>query len=223
MIEVEDVFKVYKMGEVEVRAMDGVSLCIERGEMVSIMGPSGSGKSTLMNVLGCLDQPTSGSYRLDGQEVSKLNDDELAGIRNRKIGFVFQTFNLLRRTTALANIELPLVYAGGADRRQMALDALARMGMSERSGHKPSELSGGEQQRVAIARALVQNPAVILADEPTGNLDSRSSAQIISIFEELNHQDGITVILVTHERDIALHARRIIHFLDGRISKEEVV
>jgi putative ABC transport system ATP-binding protein len=223
MIEIEDVFKVYKMGEVEVRAMDGVSLCIERGEMVSIMGPSGSGKSTLMNVLGCLDQPTSGSYRLDGQEVSKLNDDELAGIRNRKIGFVFQTFNLLRRTTALANIELPLVYAGGADRRQMALDALARMGMSERSGHKPSELSGGEQQRVAIARALVQNPAVILADEPTGNLDSRSSAQIISIFEELNHQDGITVILVTHERDIALHARRIIHFLDGRISKEEVV
>jgi putative ABC transport system ATP-binding protein len=186
MIEIEDVFKVYKMGEVEVRAMDGVSLCIERGEMVSIMGPSGSGKSTLMNVLGCLDQPTSGSYRLDGQEVSKLNDDELAGIRNRKIGFVFQTFNLLRRTTALANIELPLVYAGGADRRQMALDALARMGMSERSGHKPSELSGGEQQRVAIARALVQNPAVILADEPTGNLDSRSSEQIISIFEELN-------------------------------------
>ncbi len=223
MIEVKDVVKVYQMGEVKVHALDGISLRVEQGEMVAIMGPSGSGKSTLMNIIGCLDKPTSGSYRLEGQEVSQLSDDQLARVRNRKLGFVFQTFNLLPRTTALANVELPLIYGGGRDRHQRAARALARVGMAVRGHHKPNELSGGEQQRVAIARALMQTPPVILADEPTGNLDSHTSEQIISLFEELNRQDGITVILVTHEREIADHTRRIVYLRDGRVDREEVV
>jgi putative ABC transport system ATP-binding protein len=217
MIELNNIVKTYQMGKVEIQALRGLSCRIEKGEMVAIMGPSGCGKSTLMNIIGCLDTPSSGSYSLAGAEVSGLSDSQLAEVRNRKIGFVFQSFNLLHRTSALANVELPLLYGNRSNSRQMALEALDRVGMIERATHKPTELSGGEQQRVAIARALVNNPAIILADEPTGNLDSQSSHDIIAILEELNRQDGITVVVVTHDRDIAAHTQRIILLKDGRI------
>ncbi|MEA3336224.1 MAG: ABC transporter ATP-binding protein [Chloroflexota bacterium] len=217
VIQLKDIAKVYQMGEVEVNALNGVDLDIYPGEMLAIMGPSGSGKSTMMNVIGCLDMPTRGEYYLDGNNVSELSDDELAGIRNRKIGFVFQSFNLLPRTSALQNVELPLIYAGGKDRRKRAIQALDRVGLGDRVDHKPNELSGGQQQRVAIARSLINDPTIILADEPTGNLDSRSGAEIMAIFQELNKQQGITVIFVTHEPDIAEHTRRIIRLMDGKI------
>ena len=223
VIEIHDMTKVYRMGEVEVHALRGVSVQVKPGELVAITGPSGSGKSTLMNIMGCLDQPTSGEYLLDGVEVSGLSDDELAEIRNRKIGFVFQSFNLLSRTSALEQVELPLTYGGIKGRRQRAMEALASVGLSDRMHHKPTELSGGEQQRVAIARALVMNPSLILADEPTGNLDSRTSEDIMAIFQELNRQMGITVVFITHEHDIAQHTRRIIHIRDGVITDDAPV
>jgi putative ABC transport system ATP-binding protein len=217
MIELKDIVKTYQIGRVEVQALRGLSCRIEKGEMVAIMGPSGCGKSTLMNIIGCLDVPTSGSYSLEGVEVSRLSDSQLADVRNRKIGFVFQSFNLIPRTSAVVNVELPLLYGNKSNSRKLALEALERVGMSQRAVHKPTELSGGEQQRVAIARALVSSPAIILADEPTGNLDSKSSLDIITILEELNKQDGITVVVVTHEREIAAHTQRIIFLRDGRI------
>jgi len=204
------------MGEVEVYALNGVSLSIKQGEMISIIGASGSGKSTLMNIIGCLDKPTSGRYTFDGADVSQLNDNQLAEMRNRKFGFVFQGFNLLSRATALSNVELPLIYSGSRNKHRQALEALERVGLAARANHKPTELSGGEQQRVAIARALVNNPALILADEPTGNLDSASTAEIISVFRQLN-RDGITVIIVTHEADIAAQTQRAIRLHDGEI------
>lgn len=216
MFELENITKVYKAGQTEVPALRGISCRIESGEMVSIIGPSGSGKSTLMNIIGCLDKPTSGRYRLDGTEVSELDDNQLAEIRNKKIGFVFQSFNLLSRTTALANVELPLIYNGASDRRQRALQVLDSVGLSHRITHRPSELAGGEQQRVAIARALVNNPSLILADEPTGNLDTKTSQEIMGIFEKLNKQ-GMTIILVTHEPDIAAYTQRTIKLRDGQI------
>ncbi|MDO8670122.1 MAG: ABC transporter ATP-binding protein [Dehalococcoidia bacterium] len=222
-IKVEDLSKVYKTGTIDVHALRGVSVEIKPGELIAIMGPSGSGKSTLMNVLGCLDQPTSGKYWLDGLEVSKLGDDELAAVRNKKIGFVFQTFNLLSRTSALDNVELPLIYAGAPNKRSRALEALDRVGLADRVHNKPNQLSGGHQQRVAIDRALVNRPAIILADEPTGNLDTRSSEEIMAIFQRLNSEDGITVIFVTHEHDIAAHTNRIIQVRDGRITSDEAV
>ena len=218
MIELDNITKVYKMGETEVVALNGIDLRIEQGEMISIIGPSGSGKSTLMNIMGCLDKPTSGRYRLDEIEVSKLSDDKLAEIRNKKIGFVFQSFNLLPRTTALANVELPLIYGGAGNRRQRVLQALESVGLAHRSHHKPSELAGGEQQRVAIARALINNPALILADEPTGNLDTQTSREIMLIFQKLNEQ-GMTIVLVTHERDITAYTQRTIEMRDGKIEK----
>ena len=217
MISIEKVTKTYVMGEVEVSALRGVDLTIDDGEMVAIMGASGSGKSTLMNIIGCLDVPSSGLYVLDGQEVGQLSDDRLAEIRSQKIGFVFQTYNLLPRATALANVELPLLYGDGTDKRKRALDALNRVGLSERVAHKPGELSGGQQQRVAIARALVNRPAILLADEPTGNLDSKSSSEIISLLQTLNRDEGLTVVVVTHEADIAAHTQRIVSMLDGLI------
>ncbi len=225
VIQLEDVTKVYRMGEVRVHALRGVSLQIARGELLAIMGPSGSGKSTLMNIMGCLDVPTSGTYLLEGQRVDTLSDNELAEVRNRKIGFVFQTFNLLPRTTALRNVELPLIYSGvGAGRRRkQAVAALEAVGLGDRLHHHPSELSGGEQQRVAIARALVTDPAIILADEPTGNLDSASGEEIMAIFQRLNRERSITIVFVTHDRTIAEHTRRILHLHDGRLIREEAV
>jgi len=217
MIELENITKVYRMGKVEVNALRGVTLSVTEGEMMAIIGASGSGKSTLLNVIGCLDRPTSGKYLFDGVDVSRLNDNKLAEMRNKKFGFVFQEYNLLSRATALSNVELPLIYSGGVrHRRERARQALERVGLGERASHKPTELSGGEQQRVAIARALVNNPALILADEPTGNLDTHSSAEIMSIFRQL-HQEGITIIIITHEADIAARAQRTIHLQDGRI------
>lgn len=222
MIKLEKATKIYRMGKVEIFALRGVSLTIEQGEFVAIIGASGSGKSTLMNVIGFLDKLTSGTYSFEGTDVSRLSDNDLAELRNRKIGFVFQDFNLLRRATAVANVELPLIYAGGLRKRQRALEALERVGLAARAQHKPTELSGGEQQRVAIARALVNNPSVILADEPTGNLDSVSSAEITDIFRNLN-QEGITVIMVTHEMEIANQTRRIIRLRDGQVMSDEKV
>ena len=224
VIEIRDLVKVYHLGEVEVRALDGVDLVVDEGDFVAIMGPSGSGKSTLMNIIGCLDRPTSGTYILDDADVSQLSRDQRALIRNAKIGFVFQSFNLLARTSSLENVELPLLYSdfGGSrgERRQAAVDALHRVGLQGREGNHPSQLSGGQQQRVAIARALVTNPAIVLADEPTGNLDSRTSVEIMGIFQDLN-DNGKTIVLITHEPDIARHAKRIVHVRDGRIQQDE--
>ena len=224
VIEIHELVKIYQMGEVQVRALDGVDLIADRGEFLAVMGPSGSGKSTLMNILGCLDRPTSGSYILDGVDVSKLTRDDRAVIRNAKIGFVFQSFNLLARTSALENVELPLLYGEfgwtAARRHEAARNSLQRVGLGGREGHYPSQLSGGQQQRVAIARALVTDPAILLADEPTGNLDSRTSEEIMGIFQQLN-EDGKTVVLITHEPDIAQHAKRVVTVRDGRIQKDE--
>jgi putative ABC transport system ATP-binding protein len=218
VIVAENLTKVYKMGKVEVHALCGISLKIKRGEVVAIMGPSGSGKSTLMNMLGCLDRPTQGEYFLDGEPVSTLNDDQLADIRNRKVGFVFQSFNLLSRTTALANVELPLRYAGLASgRRERAREALEAVGLSERMTHRPQELSGGEQQRVAIARALVNDPAIIMADEPTGNLDSRVGKEIVNLLLSLNQKKGTTLIIITHDPNVAGQTQRIIRLKDGLV------
>jgi len=217
IIELDKVTKVYRMGKVEVNALRGVSLSINEGEMVSIIGASGSGKSTMLNLIGCLDKPTTGSYFFGGVDVSQLNDNQLAEVRNNKLGFVFQDFNLLPRATALSNVELPLIYSGGAhNRRQRAIESLQRVGLSKRVNHKPTEMSGGEQQRVAIARALINNPSVILADEPTGELDTQSSDEIMAIFHQL-HQEGKTIVLITHELDIAAQAQRTIRISDGRI------
>jgi putative ABC transport system ATP-binding protein len=222
MIQLDHITKIYRMGKVEVPALRGIDLTINQGEMVAIVGASGSGKSTLMNIIGFLDKPTAGKYTLEGADVSRLNDNKLAEFRNKKIGFVFQTFNLLPRASALSNVELPLLYSGGRGRRKKSMEALERVGLGERATHKPTELSGGEQQRVAIARALVNNPSLILADEPTGNLDSSVTTEIIRIFTQL-HKEGITVILVTHEMDVATQTQRIIRLLDGRIISDEKV
>ena len=218
VIKTKDLRKTYTMGEIEVNALDGVDLEIERGSVVSIMGPSGSGKSTLMNLLGCLDRPTSGEYFLDGEQVSELTDDQLAGIRNRKVGFVFQNFNLLSRTTALANVELPMRYAGQTNgRSERARQVLESVGLGDRIHHKPTELSGGQQQRVAIARALVNDPAILMADEPTGNLDSKSGKEIMELILKLNKQFGTTLIIVTHDPNVAAQTQRIIELKDGKI------
>jgi len=222
MIELENVTKVYSMGKIEVLALRGVTLSINQGEMVAIIGASGSCKSTLMNIIGFLDKPTLGRYVFDGADVGRLSDNRLAEMRNKKMGFVFQEYNLLSRATALSNVELPLIYGGGGNKRKRAVEALERVGLGPRVNHKPAELSGGEQQRVAIARALVNNPDVILADEPTGNLDSAATDQIISVFRTLN-EEGITVVLVTHEMDVANQTRRIIRLYDGKIISDEKV
>lgn len=224
MIVMENVEKIYRMGEVDVAALQGVSLRVDKGEFVSIMGPSGSGKSTLMNIIGCLDVPTAGSYELDSIAVGGLNDNQLAEIRNKKIGFVFQTFNLLARETAIHNVELPVVYSDMPEkkRRELAQQMLEAVGLAHRAKHKPSEMSGGERQRVAIARALVNSPSILLADEPTGNLDSRTGAEIMEIVQKLS-DDGITVILVTHEKHIAAYSHRIIHLRDGLTEREEKI
>jgi putative ABC transport system ATP-binding protein len=223
IIEIENVTKIYRLGDTEVRALDGVSLKIEKGEMVAIMGPSGSGKSTLMAILGCLDVPTSGAYRLDSLNVDSLTDNQLADVRNRKIGFVFQQFNLLARTSALDNVMLPLTYGGvrGRQRRELTEEALQKVGLSDRMHHRPNELSGGQQQRVAIARALVNSPAIVLADEPTGALDSKTGAEIIGLFQKLHREFGQTVIYVTHDPFIARHTKRVIRLADGLIVGDE--
>ncbi|OQX83140.1 macrolide ABC transporter ATP-binding protein [candidate division KSB1 bacterium 4484_87] len=224
VIEISDITKVYQIGTQEVHALRGVSLRVKENEYLAIMGPSGSGKSTLMNILGCLDTPSSGSYRFVNELVSEMDDDQLAEIRNREIGFVFQTFNLLPRASALHNVELPMIYNGtpASKRKKLAKEALARVGLADRMTHKPNELSGGQRQRVAIARALVNNPKIILADEPTGNLDTRTGEEIMEIFEEL-HEQGHTIILVTHEEYIAEHTNRIVRLRDGRIERDEAL
>ena len=221
LIDTQDLWKTYVMGSEEIHALRGVSIGIERGEYVAIMGPSGSGKSTLMNLIGCLDTPSKGSYLLNGKQVGQMNDNELARIRNEEIGFVFQTFNLLPRASALQNVELPLVYAGvqGKDRTQRAKAALDKVELSSRMSHRPNELSGGQRQRVAVARALVNNPSILLADEPTGNLDSKTGSEIMALFARL-HQAGNTIVLVTHEADIAAFAHRTIHLRDGKVEKD---
>jgi putative ABC transport system ATP-binding protein len=220
MIQLQDITKVYPMGKRELAVLQGVNLHIKQGELVAIMGPSGSGKSTLLNLIGCLDKPTSGSYYLEGREVSRLSNTETDRVRGQKIGFVFQVFNLLPRVTALANVELGMRYAGGVDRAR-ALEALRRVGLADRVNHRPTEMSGGEQQRVAIARALVKNPPLILADEPTGNLDSRSGKEVISILTSLHAEQGITLVMVTHDPNIAHHCQRIIYLRDGQVEREE--
>jgi putative ABC transport system ATP-binding protein len=222
MIQLSNITKVYSMGEVEVPALRGIDLSIREGEMVALIGASGSGKSTLMNIIGFLDQPTDGRYLLEGVDVSELNDDKLADMRNKKIGFVFQSYNLLPRTSAIANVELPLIYSGMGRKNKKAMEALERVGLGTRANHKPSELSGGEQQRVAIARALVTDPSLILADEPTGNLDSKATEEIISILCRL-HEEGVTIVMVTHEMDVAERAKRIIRLLDGKIIEDRAV
>jgi putative ABC transport system ATP-binding protein len=223
LIEAKDITKIYRIGEIQVKALSNVSLTIEKGEFMAVMGPSGSGKSTFMNILGCLDKPTSGEYFLEGIRIGNLDRDELAGIRNKEIGFVFQGFNLLPRTSAVENVELPMLYNGSSakERREKALEALKNVGLEGRGDHHPNQLSGGQQQRVAIARALVNNAPLILADEPTGNLDTKTSAEIMEVFVKLNRQSNITIILVTHENDIAAYSRRVIKFLDGRIMSDE--
>jgi len=223
MLEIKKIKKIYQMGKVKVEALRGVSFYIDKGEFVAIMGPSGSGKSTLMHIIGCLDQPTEGDFIIGGKDVSKLNDDRLAEIRNKRIGFVFQQFNLLSRTSVLHNVEIPLIYAGlkSKQRRKLAMQALESVGLGDRVKHKPNEISGGEKQRAAIARALVNDPLIILADEPTGNLDTKTGEEIMKIFYKL-HQQGHTLIMVTHEAEVARHARRIIHLRDGLIEKDEV-
>jgi putative ABC transport system ATP-binding protein len=226
VISVRNLIKTYIVGEVEVRALRGVSLDVAPGEFVAITGPSGSGKSTLMHILGCLDRPTSGQYVLDGQDVSRMSKDQLAEVRNKKIGFVFQGFNLLSRTTALDNVELPLLYRGGirtAERHRRAMEALSAVGLGKRSDHHPNQLSGGQQQRVAIARALITQPSILLADEPTGNLDTRTSIEVMGIFQRLNKERGITVLLITHEHDIAEYGTRIISCRDGHIVSDNAV
>ncbi len=225
VIRLEDVSRVYRLGGEEVSALHGVSLAFNHGDFLAVMGPSGSGKSTLMNIVGCLDRPTSGSYWLDGEDVSRLNDARLASIRNRKIGFVFQTFNLLARTSALANCELPLIYAGVGmrERRERATAALEAVGLGNRLDHRPNELSGGQQQRVAIARALINRPSIILADEPTGNLDSKSGVEVLRLLQDLNRQQGITVLIVSHDPFVARHTRRIVRVHDGRVLSDEMV
>jgi len=223
VIEANSLTKIYQMGEVEVHALRGLSVQIAHGEIVAIMGPSGSGKSTLMNIIGCLDRPTAGEYYLDGELVSKLTDDQLATIRNRKVGFVFQSFNLLSRATSLANVELPLRYAGVSHgRREQARQALESVGLGDRITHRPNELSGGQMQRVAIARALVNQPAIILADEPTGNLDSKSGSEIMDLLLSLNREHGTTLIIVTHDSDVAAHTQRIIHLRDGVVEENHL-
>ena len=221
MIDLKHIFKNYKIGEIDVPVLRDLSLHIDNGEMVAIMGPSGCGKSTMMNILGCLDTPTLGNYFLDGEEVNKLTDSELAELRNKKIGFVFQSFNLLPRTSALTNVELPMLYGKNTQRTRRAMEALEKVGVAQRVQHKPNQLSGGEQQRVAIARALVNNPSIILADEPTGNLDSKSSIEIMEILQRLNREENITIIMVTHEHDIAGYNQRIISLKDGQMLKDE--
>jgi len=221
MIHLENIVKIYKIGDVQVNALNYVSLDIDAGEMVSIMGPSGSGKSTMMNMLGCLDRPNAGKYELDGIDVSRMSDDELASVRNKKIGFVFQSYNLLPRLNAVMNVELPLIYSGAGNRHKRAMEALEAVGIAKRAHHKPSEMSGGEQQRVAIARSLVNDPPLILADEPTGNLDTRTSNSIMEFLQQLNKK-GITIVIVTHEEDVASYTGRTIYLRDGSIVQEKV-
>ena len=224
LIETSGLYKIYDVGDAAVHALDGVDVKIERGEFVAIMGPSGSGKSTFMNLIGCLDKPSRGSYRLDGHEVGELDRDELAHIRNQKLGFVFQGFNLLARSTALENVELPMIYTAtpAKERHERAIEALRELNLEQRMHHRPAQLSGGQQQRVAIARALVNRAPVLLADEPTGNLDTKTSHEIMDLFVKLNRERGISIVLVTHEADVAAYAKRTIHFLDGRIISDEV-
>lgn len=224
LVDIKDIHKSFRLGDEDVEILHGVNLSVEKGEFVAMMGPSGSGKSTTMNILGCLDRPTSGTYVLEGKNVEDLDNDELADIRNSTIGFVFQGFNLLQKTSALENVELPLLYAGigGKERRERAIKALEEMGLSDRMDHDPSQLSGGQQQRVAIARGIVNRAPILMADEPTGNLDSKTSDEIMSLFCKLNDEDGITIILVTHEPDVAAYAKRILHFRDGVIMDDAV-
>jgi putative ABC transport system ATP-binding protein len=225
LIRLENVYKTYDLGEIQVHALRGISLEVLEGEFVAVMGPSGSGKSTVMNIMGCLDRPTKGHYYLEGVDVSRMSKTELARIRNRKLGFVFQQFNLLSRTSALENVELPTIYAGVGpeERTRRAMEALKRVGLADRAGHYPSQLSGGQQQRVAIARALVNHPSILLADEPTGNLDSRTSVEIMDILQTLNNEEGLTIVMVTHEHDIAQYAKRTLEFRDGKVRRDNPV